>query len=116
MKRKYDLYFKDILESIEKIESYTGDEDYASFKTNQMVLDAVLRNFEVIGEAVSQIPDEVKKKYSQVPWQDVKDFRNVVIHKYWTVDTEIAWDIIQNRLPPLKRQMQDIYKETKTSR
>jgi len=63
LKRRYDLYLKDILESIEKIEEYTADEDYTEFKANQIVLDAVLRNFEVIGEAVGQLPQDFKKEH-----------------------------------------------------
>ncbi len=73
-----------------------------------MIIDAAVRNLEIIGEAISQIPEDVKQKYSGVPWQEIKDFRNVVIHKYYRVDIDILWDIIQHKLDGLNDQIEEI--------
>ena len=108
MKRKYDLYLKDILDSIRKVKRYTGGIEYDEFADNEMIIDAVIRNFEIIGEAVSQLPVTVKEEYDEVSWREVKDFRNVIIHKYWTVDTEIAWEIVQDYLPELEEKIGNI--------
>jgi len=87
--------------------------DLEEFKKNQMVIDATARNLEIIGEAAAQLQEWVKKKYIGVPWQDITDFRNVVIHKYHTLDIDIIWDIIEHKLDPLKKQVQHILKKEK---
>ena len=66
MQRDYKLYLKDILESIKKIDKYTNNKSYKSFSENDLITDAVLRNLEIIGEAVKNIPDEIKKKYPNI--------------------------------------------------
>lgn len=108
LKREYDLYLKDILESISRIEDYVGLMNLNSFKESKMTVDAVLRNLEIIGEAVTNIPKEVRDKYDRVPWRDVQDFRIVVAHHYWKINLDRVWDIIENKLGPLKKQIEDI--------
>ncbi len=111
MKRKFELYLKDILESVNKIGEYTRTLDFEDFKSSSVIIDASVRNLEIIGEAVSQMPQGVKDKYLNVPWQEIKNFRNIVIHKYHSVDVEILWDIIKNRLDTLKQQINGILKK-----
>ena len=111
MKRRFDRYLYDILESISRIKEYTHNVELEELKKNQLRIDATARNLEIIGEAVSQLHEKIKKKYPEVPWQDIKDFRNVVIHKYHTLDLEIIWDIIEHKLDPLKKQIQMILKK-----
>ena len=108
MKRRSDLFLKDIVDAIQKIKEYTNDIDLEHFKKSPMIIDAAVRNLEIIGEAISQIPEDVKQKYSGVPWQEIKDFRNVVIHKYYRVDIDILWDIIQHKLDGLNDQIEEI--------
>lgn len=108
LKRKFEHFLNDLRNSIERIQTYTENYDFEEFQSDQMVMDAVLRNFEVIGEAVSNLPEDFREENDQVPWQEVKDFRNVITHKYWAVDPEITWDIIQNKLPELEKQLEDI--------
>ena len=104
------MYLKDIIKSIERIQEYTSQLDFSEFMANQMVIDATTRNFEIIGEAISQIPEDVKNKHKTVPWQKIKDFRNVVIHKYFGVDTKALWEIVQDKLEPLKEQIEKVIK------
>ena len=62
---------------------------------------AVIREFEIIGEAVGKLPEEIKAAHHDVPWQDIKDFRNLLVHEYFGVDQEIVWNVIQQELPRL---------------
>ncbi|MCP5107752.1 MAG: DUF86 domain-containing protein, partial [bacterium] len=78
--RSHTLYLKDISESIEKILEYTKEIDCEDFIENTMVFDAVVRNFEIIGEAAKNIPDEIKLKFPDIPWTDMVGMRNILIH------------------------------------
>lgn len=111
MKRKYNLFLKDIVEAIHSIEEYTASLDLEDLKDNRMVVDAVVRNFEIMGEATIHIPDKIKQKYSLVPWLEIRGFRNLIVHKYWVVDLEIMWDIIKNKLEELKEQMNRVLEQ-----
>lgn len=108
MKRKFDLYLKDILESIERIQDYVHSVDVEEFAKSPITIDAVMRNLEIIGEAATQIPAEVKDQHKEVPWRDIQDFRIVVAHKYWKINIDRVWDIIENKLDVLKEQIENI--------
>ena len=107
MKRRYDLYFNDILESTKRIKEYYKSE------TDEMMIDAILRNLEIIGEAVTQLPEDVKIKYNNIAWRDIQDFRIVVAHHYWKVNLNIVWDIVENKIPLLEKQIKEIMKKEK---
>jgi uncharacterized protein with HEPN domain len=106
--RKFDLYLKDILYSISKIERYTFQMSLEEFTASELVVDAVLENFIIIGEAVSNLPDDLKDRHPEVPWIFIKDFRNVAVHKYHRVNIKIVWDILKNKISILKGQIQEI--------
>lgn len=91
-----------MLESIAKIERYTAGLSFDQFEANEMVVDAVVRNLEIIGEAAGHIPPGLREQYSQIEWSRVIGFRNIVIHAYFAVDVEIVWVIATQRLPELK--------------
>jgi len=74
---------------------------FENFSQDRKTFSAVIREFEIIGEAVAKIPENIKQKYQNVEWQDIKDFRNLLIHEYFGVDLEIIWKIIHNDLPGL---------------
>jgi len=102
-KRSPELFVRDMLEAIEKIERYTESiEDPEEFKGKDIVVDAVLRNLEIIGEAAANIPGEIRSKYPEIPWNRVVGLRNVVIHGYFVVDLDIVWVIIREQLPELR--------------
>jgi len=102
-------YLDHIVQAIERIDSYLQDCDQASFIANTMIQDAVIRNFEIIGEASRNIerlfPDFVKA-HPQVPFLDAYEMRNALSHGYFKVDLEILWKTIEKDLPYLKGQMQ----------
>ncbi|MDO8656492.1 MAG: DUF86 domain-containing protein [Nanoarchaeota archaeon] len=113
MKRTSKAYLGDILEAIDRIREYIGSMDIEELKENKLVLDAVMRNLEIIGEAVTQMPDEIKNRYPTVPWRDIKDFRNVVAHHYFSINILRIWDIIEHKLEPLEAQINNILKKEK---
>jgi uncharacterized protein with HEPN domain len=88
--RNYRVFLRDILDSINKIEKYTSGVDFRKFRVNSMLIDAVIRNLEIIGEASSNIPEAIQEKYSKIPWSKMKAMRNLVIHEYFGVDLSIT--------------------------
>jgi uncharacterized protein with HEPN domain len=92
--RSHNLYLTYISESIEKILEYTKEIDFENFIENSMVFDAVVRNFEIIGEAAKNIPESIKSKFPHIPWTDMVGMRNILIHGYFGVDYSIVWNTI----------------------
>lgn len=95
------LYCQDILESGVAIQSYVKGVTYDGFVQDRMRYSAVIREFEIIGEAVGKLSEELKRQHPEIPWQDVKDFRNLLAHEYFGVDLEIVWNTIRDDLPML---------------
>ncbi len=102
------MNLKDILRRVEVIKENTKDLNYEEFKNSEWDVSAVVRNLEVIGEAVANLPDDFKKEHPEVEWRDIKGFRNIAIHQYWKVDKEIVWEIIQEELDPLQKKIKKI--------
>jgi len=98
-KRRFDIYLEDILISILRIEEYLGEMDFIEFKRNYLVVDAVVRNFEIIGEASKNIPKNIQNKYPSVPWRKMTGLRNLISHEYFGIDYEMIWTIAKNSLP-----------------
>jgi len=96
------IFVQDILEAINKIERFTQDLNYEAFEQDELVIDGVLRNLEIIGEAARNIPDEVRANHPEIPWTRMVGLRNIVIHAYFKVDLSIIWQIIQVNLSDTK--------------
>ena len=82
-------------------------------KNNSLVLDGVVRNLEIIGEAVKNIPPQVKEKHPEIEWKKIASLRDILAHEYFGVDVEVIWDIVENKLPGLKAQISRILKDVK---
>ncbi|MCD6221272.1 DUF86 domain-containing protein [bacterium] len=106
--RDSKLYLKDILEAIEAIEEFVKDIDFETFKRDDMRSSAVIRKFEIIGEATRNIPDNIKQKYSSIPWKDISGMRDRLIHFYFGIKYELVWDTIKIDIPVLKSQIKKI--------
>lgn len=109
--RRVDLYLLDMITSIERIIRYTQGLEFESFQRNFMVVDAVARNFEIIGEAAMKIPIDIQKKYKEVPWDKMYRLRNIVSHAYFQVDHETLWEIITKDLAENGEDLRRILKK-----
>jgi uncharacterized protein with HEPN domain len=111
MPRKFVHYLEDIVSAAAKIQLYTQGMDCAAFTKNALVTDAVLRNLEVIGEAAKKVPRPIRTQYPQVEWKKIGALRDILIHEYFGVNFEILWDIISNKVPILRGQIEQILEE-----
>ncbi|MFM6037393.1 MAG: DUF86 domain-containing protein [Sphaerospermopsis kisseleviana] len=109
------LYLSNIKECIERIEEYTqgGKEE---FMLTKMIQDAVIRNFEIIGEATKRLSPELRSQYSDIPWQQMAGLRDVLIHDYLKVNLNLVWQIIEQNLSDLKLQVTQILQNLSDAR
>jgi len=105
MPRDYKTYIKDILEAIDRIESYAKNLTIDDFSESRLYQDAIIRNLEIIGEAVKRLPKGLIDKYPKIEWKKITGLRDILIHAYFGIDIEIVWDVVQNKIPVLKDQM-----------
>lgn len=113
MSRDELLYLADIVECCEKVLKFTKGMAYKDFVHDDLHFDAVLRNLEIIGEAVKHVPEEIRKAYPHIAWRKIAGFRDIVAHNYFGVSDEIVWDIVENIIPALLDQMKTILGEEK---
>jgi len=105
---------KDILESVEKILHYTAGMSFETFASNELVKDAVLRNFTIIGEAANSLGEDFYEQFSEVEWRLVINFRHRVVHHYFGVDEQVVWEIVEDDLPRLERKINEIIAKIET--
>ena len=111
MPRDSRVYLEDILEATRKITTYTDSLSKAVFLEDEKTLDAVVRNLEVIGEAVKKLPEDLRAQHSGVEWKKIAGLRDILIHEYFGLDAEIVWDIVRNKVPALDREVRTILNE-----
>jgi uncharacterized protein with HEPN domain len=110
--RKPRLLLEDILESAEKIIIYTDGLTYNDFIIDSRTIDAVVRNFEIIGEAAARLPENFKNEQSQIDWHKLKGLRNRIVHHYFGIDYSIIWSIKENLLNDLIKDIKIILKKS----
>lgn len=110
-KRDPVVLLEDIMVAIQKISRYTSHMDHAAFLNDDLVVDAVARNLEIIGEATRQLPEEFRRVNRQIPWTEIAGLRNRIVHDYFGLDLEIIWQIIQHDLPELDKQVRALRSE-----
>ena len=112
MSRDPRLWLQDILRGCDRVLRYVGDRTREEALGDDLVLDGVLMNFHVIGEAVKRLPDDLKAAHDDVPWRQISGMRDIVVHLYFALDHEIIWDAIQNDVPALRTKIASILGET----
>lgn len=110
-KRKYIQFLNDILSCSDKVIVLTKDKSIEDFVKDWVVVDATIRNLEIIGEAIKNLPAEVKKKNPQIEWKKFAGLRDILIHEYFGINYKILWDIVSNKIPELKEDIRKIIKE-----
>ena len=113
MFNKNNLYLDDILESALAIQDYVEGFDLQAFIKDRKTYSATIREFQIIGEAVKNLSDDIKTNYSNTSWQDIKDFRNILIHEYFGIDLELVWNVIKEDLPDLINTIKEMKKSIK---
>lgn len=106
MSRDWRMYVEDILEACRRIRIYTTGLDQEALVGNPMAYDAVLRNLEIIGEAAKRIPTDVRKTMPRIEWTKIAGMRDWLAHAYFSVNADIVWDVIENKLPELEQMVQ----------
>ena len=107
-KRTPTLLVEDILESCHKIMDYTKDVSFENFTADSKTIDAVIRNFEIIGEAANRSPEELKDLHQDIDWFRIRGFRNRIVHDYFGIDYSIVWQIKETYLPQLIKNLEEI--------
>lgn len=102
------FYLSDILEAVKRIEKYTKGLTLGKLKKDDLVVDGVVRNLEIIGEAVKNIPAQVKELHPEIEWKKIAGLRDILAHEYFGIDLDVVWDIIKHKLPILKAQVNRI--------
>lgn len=108
MPRDYKVFLDDVQEAIANIVEFVGAMTRQEFEADKKTVHAVVRNLEVIGEAVKGVPSTVRSRYPLVPWQRIAGLRDILIHHYFEIEVDIVWDIVQSKLPELKVQIEAI--------
>lgn len=102
------MLLEDMLEAAEKIERYVSGYELESFLEDEKTVDAVVRNFEIIGEAAGRINVEYRLKNNSIEWRRIRGFRNRLIHEYFGIDYHIVWVIIENEIPKLVKSLKEV--------
>lgn len=109
--REYSLYLKDILDAMGAIEKFVAEMEVEDFKNDDKTSSAVIRKFEIIGEAAKNIPEEIKVKYPDIKWKQMAGMRDRLIHFYFGIKYELVWHTIKDIIPQVKPIIQEILKD-----
>jgi uncharacterized protein with HEPN domain len=107
-KRNAEVLSADILSALDKIERYIREMNREMFLADEKTVDAVVRNLEIVGEAVRQLPSSFKQDRPHISWVEMAGLRNRIVHDYAGIDAELIWEICKNNLPPLKKNLEDL--------
>lgn len=109
--RDYRLYLKDILDTMGAIEKFVENMELDDFSSDDKTSSAVIKKFEIIGEATKNVPDEIRKKYPDIPWKEMAGLRDKLVHFYFGIKYEIVWETIKQRLPFLKSSIRKVLRD-----
>jgi len=113
MKRDVNLFLNDIVAACLDIIDFVGDMDYDTFVQDKKTCSAVIRQFEIIGEAAKNVSDAIKEQYPKVAWKDIAGMRDRLIHGYFGIDLHLVWDTITIKIPELESSIRKILDDLK---
>lgn len=113
MTREYIDYLKDIVNAMKKAETFIENMTYEEFVQDDKTVYAVVRAIEIIGEAVKQVPDSMREKYSEIPWKSMAGMRDKLIHHYFGVNLKLVWNTVKQEIPEVKPVLQNTLQEYK---
>ncbi|MCG8351414.1 MAG: DUF86 domain-containing protein [Chloroflexales bacterium] len=105
MSKDYRLYLEDIQKAAHKIDRYLEDTSFQEFTNDSMCRDAVLHNLDIVSASIERIPAEVRKQHPTIEWRNLEVIGDVIAHEYFGIDWTMVWDIVQNKLPSLNREI-----------
>lgn len=108
MPRDFRAYLEDVLDAAAKIHDYTSGLTLETFRKDPRTVDAVVRNLEIIGEAIKNVPEALRSQHPEVTWRRIAGLRDLPIHQYFGIDYEIIWDLVRHHLPVLEGQIRTI--------
>ncbi|PZD75458.1 hypothetical protein C1752_00472 [Acaryochloris thomasi RCC1774] len=111
MSRSVQLYLEDICASCTKVQRYTLNMTFEGFIEDERTYDAVVRNLQIIGEAVKKIPPDIREQYPTVEWRKIAGLRDILAHAYFSLEDETLWDVVLNKVPELFEQIQLVIQE-----
>ncbi|MBC8315119.1 MAG: DUF86 domain-containing protein [Bacteroidales bacterium] len=114
MKRDFTIYLTDILESAELIEGYTKDISEDEFYQSSEKQDAVLHRIQIIGEAAKKVPEEYRKRWSDIPWKEISGMRDIIVHEYFGITMIMVWKVAVEDIPSIKLQIINILNSLNT--
>ena len=104
-KRTAEVLLQDMQVALERIVHYTKNIGFEEFEKDTMRSDAVVRNLEIVGEAVKRLPEDFKESHREIPWHRIAGMRNRIVHDYFGIDNEIIWQVVQTDVPKLLKQV-----------
>ena len=110
--RGWEFRIQDIIGAINRILKLTQGKRFEDFADEETIVEAVLWNFMIMGEAAANLPAEIYQKHPDIPWRDMRDQRNFVAHEYYEISLRILWKTITDDLPPLIPQLENLLKES----
>src|SRR3989344_5570625 len=108
MKRDNKLFVKDIIDAMDSIEKFVGKMTLEELKDDEKTSSAVIRKFEIIGEAAKYMPNNIKEKYKDIQWKSMAGMRDRLIHAYFGIDYGLVWSAIKNEIPKLKPKLKKL--------